>query len=40
MAHLAAIGQKGQLGVLDSREKLVIGDEKLVPAPALTGGVQ
>lgn len=40
MAHLAAIGQRGQLAVADSREKLVIGDEKLVPAPALTGGVQ
>jgi cytochrome c oxidase subunit 2 len=40
MAHLAAIGQKGQLAVTDSREKLVIGDEKLVPGPALTGGVQ
>ncbi|WP_347350052.1 cytochrome c oxidase subunit II [Intrasporangium sp.] len=39
MAHLAAIGQKGQIPVDASREKLVRGDDKLVPAPALTEGV-
>ncbi|MGN6754143.1 MAG: aa3-type cytochrome oxidase subunit II [Intrasporangium sp.] len=39
MAHLAAIGQKGQIPVDVSREPLVHGDSKLVPAPALTGSV-
>lgn len=39
MAHLAAIGQRGQLAVDLSREPLVEGDSTLVPAPALTGSI-
>lgn len=37
IAHLAEIGQTGQIPVDASREKLVKGDEKLIPEPARGG---